>query len=167
MMMTTTCHLHETIKIGGNVLVEAWDVHTHQLLHREIVQNHVPLVGRTLIANMLVGDTALIARPLSHCAIGNGSSAPADTDTQLGNEVYRNVITQKTVANGVVTWKFFVPASVANESTGQDLFEAALMNSSGLVPVPPILSRVTHSKIRKTANISVTYTWIHTFTQST
>jgi hypothetical protein len=154
----------ETIKIGGNVAVDVWDVQTEELLYREIVQNHIPLVGRTLIGAVMIGDTALTGDPPSHIAIGTATSAPADTDTQLGNEVYRNVITQKSVAAGVVTWKFFVPSIAAN---GYTLSEACIFNSSGLVPVPPMLSRVTHTPFLKTANISVTYTWVHTFTQST
>jgi len=121
-------------------------------------------VGRTLIGSVMIGDTALTGNPPSHVAIGTGTSGVADSDTQLGNEVYRNVITQKTVAAGIISWKFFVPSVAAN---GYTLSEACIFNSSGLVPVPPMLSRVTHTPFLKTANISVTYTWIHTFTQST
>ena len=162
--MIETLTIREPITVGGNVLVEAHDVHTGTLLHREVVQNHVPLVGRTLIGAVIIGDTALTGAPPSHIAIGTGTSGVADTDTQLGNEVYRNVITQKSVNAGAVTWKFFVPSITAN---GYNLSEACIFNSSQLVPVMPILSRVTHTPIAKTANISVTYTWVHTFSQST
>ena len=164
MMVELKAAIGETIKTGGNVLIEAHDVLTGKLLHSEVRQNHVPLVGRTLIGAVLIGDTALTGQPPSHVAIGTGTSSPADTDTQLGNEVYRNVITQRSVNAGAVTWKFFVPSITAN---GYNLSEACIFNSSQLVPVMPILSRVTHTPIAKTANISVTYTWVHTFSQST
>lgn len=156
--------IHEPIKMYGNVLIEVRDAFTGKLVSTEVRQNHVPLVGRTLIGAVMIGDTALTGQPPSHVAIGTGSSSPADTDTQLGNEVYRNVITQRSVNAGAVTWKFFVPSVTAN---GYNLSEACIFNSSQLVPVMPMLSRVTHTPIAKTANISVTYTWVHTFTQST
>ena len=162
--MITLVGQQEVIKVGGNVTIDVWDVETGAHLRQEVAQNHVPLVGRTLIGAVMIGDTALTGNPPSHVAIGTGTSAVADTDTQLGNEVYRNVITQKSVAAGVVTWKFFVPSIVAN---GYTLSEACIFNSSGIVPVPPLLSRVTHTPFVKTANVSVTYTWVHTFTQST
>jgi hypothetical protein len=162
-MITSVGH-QDAIKVGGNVTIDVWDVETGAHLRQEVAQNHVPLVGRTLIGAVMIGDTALTGNPPSHVAIGTGTSAVADTDTQLGNEVYRSVITQRSVAAGVVTWKFFVPSIAAN---GYTLSEACIFNSSGIVPVPPLLSRVTHTPFVKTANISVTYTWVHTFTQST
>ena len=162
--MITLVGSHEHIGISGNVLIEAHDVMTGNIVHQEVAQNHVPLVGRTLIGAVMIGDTALTGNPPSHIAIGTATSAPADTDTQLGNEVYRNVITQKSVAAGIVTWKFFVPSVTAN---GYTLSEACIFNSSGLVPMPPMLSRVTHTPFLKTANISVTYTWVHSFAQTT
>jgi hypothetical protein len=164
MMVELKAALQEKITVHGNVLIETHDVRTGKLITSEVRQNHVPLVGRTLIGSVLIGDTALTGQPPSHVAIGTGTSGVADTDTQLGNEVYRNVITQKIVNAGTVTWKFFVPSVTAN---GYNLSEACIFNSSQLVPVMPILSRVTHTPIAKTANISVTYTWVHTFSQST
>ena len=156
--------LSERIKAGGNVVIEGRDAETDALLWREVAQNKVPLVGRSLICAVLAGDTALQSQPPSHVAIGTGSSSPADTDVQLGNEVYRSVITQKSLSASTITWKFFVPSIAAN---GHTLSEACIVNSSSLVPVFPILSRVTYTPFLKTANITVTYTWTHTLSQST
>lgn len=154
----------EAIAQGGNVRVELHDALTGDLVWSDVAQNKVPLVGRNLIRDVLIGDTALTGQPPSHIAIGTGSSSPADTDTQLGNEVYRSVITQKSISASTIIWKFFVPANAAN---GYTLSEACIVNSSGLVPVMPILSRVTHTPFAKTPNITVTYSWTHTISQST
>lgn len=156
--------LRETVKLAGNVLIQAHDARTGALLWEQNPHNKVPLVGRNLVCAVLAGDTALQSQPPSHVAIGTGSSDPADTDTQLGNEVYRSVITQKSLGASAITYKFFVPATAAN---GYTLAEACIVNSSGLVPVMPILSRVTYTPFVKTANITVTYTWSHTISQST
>lgn len=156
--------IQETIHMGGNVLVEIHDAASGALLGSITAQNKVPLVGRNLIRDVLIGDTALTGQPPSHVALGTGTSAPADTDTVLGNEVYRNVITQKSILASTIIWKFFVPSVNAN---GNTLSEACISNSSGQFPVMPILSRVTHTPFLKTPNITVTYTWVHTLSQST
>lgn len=162
--MIVTLERTESLKVAGRVLIEAHDAVTGEQLWRQEASNLVPLVGRNLICAILTGDTALQSQPPSHIAIGTGTSGPADSDVQLGNEVYRNVITQKSLSASSVTWKLFVPSIAAN---GYNLSEAMIVNSSGLVPVMPILSRVTYTPFLKTPNITVTYTWTHTFTQST
>ncbi len=162
--MIVTLEQKETLKQGGNVVIELHAAESGQLIRSFAAQNKVPLVGRNLIAAVLAGDSALQSKPPGFVAIGTGTSGPADTDTQLGNEVYRSVITQKSLSASAITWKFFVPSIAAN---GYTLSEACIVNSSGLVPVFPILSRVTHTPFLKTASITVTYTWTHTISQST
>lgn len=164
MIVELKASLKETIKHDGNVLIQVHDAFTGKLLSEQNPHNKVPLVGRNLICAVLAGDTALQSQPPSHVAIGTGSSSPADTDIQLGNEVYRSVITQRSLSASSITYKFFVPATAAN---GYTLSEACIVNSSGLVPVMPILSRVTYTPFLKTPSITVTYTWSHTISQST
>jgi hypothetical protein len=154
----------EPLRLTGNVLVQVHDAQTGLLQWQTRAHNRVPLVGRNLIRDLLVGDLAVTGRPPSHVAVGTGTVAPVDGDTALGNEVHRNVITQKSVSASTVTWKFFVPATAAN---GFSLSEACIVNSSSTAPVRPILSRVTHTPIAKTASITVTYTWVHTLTETT
>jgi hypothetical protein len=55
-----------------------------------VVENLVPTVGRTVFARRLTGDTTYTGI-ITHGALGSGSTAPTNSDTQLTTEVFRKV----------------------------------------------------------------------------
>jgi rhamnose utilization protein RhaD (predicted bifunctional aldolase and dehydrogenase) len=63
--------------------------------------NIIPTSGRTLIANNLTDATPDNNIRLNKAALGTGTSAPANGDTQLETETYRNDLASRTNADNI------------------------------------------------------------------
>ena len=100
---------------------------------------------------LLAGDAV---DPLSHFAVGTGSTTVVVGDTTLDTEVEREVITQFIDASGTLTVKYYMAESVAN---GNTLAEAGIFNdaSAGDMYCRVLISPT----IVKTSSIAVTFTW--------
>jgi len=139
-----------------NVFIEVRDAVTGHVLRRLRARNSIILAGRNLVRDVLRGA---VTEP-THAAVGTNATAVADGDTALVTEIHRNVLTQRLAGSSKVTWKFFLPSTVAN---GNTLKEAGIFNA---VTAGIMLSRVTFADIIKTTSISITFTWVHTITSS-
>lgn len=65
-----------------------------------IVENVTPTVGRTIIAKAMSGYLSTLADvQVNYVALGTASTAPAITDTQLGTELYRKLISSMSYTN--------------------------------------------------------------------
>lgn len=167
--MTPRCpHCHEIVSVvrGFNEVVgieneaffvEVRDAETGTLLQLEPGHNKIPQAGRNLLRDLLrAADTAL-----THVAVGTGTAAPLDNATALQSEVYRAVITQRIVDSSKLTTKLFIPSSAAN---GNTLSEAMIVNAAS---GGTVFSVVGFGGIAKTSLITVTLTWVHTFSEVT
>jgi len=63
---------------------------------RKVIENILPTVGRTMIANNLVSTTPTNEMIVEYIAVGSDNTAVADGDTTLGTETYRNAVASKT-----------------------------------------------------------------------
>lgn len=90
------------------------------------VQNKVVLAGRSIIANRL-GGTNDYTLNITHGALGTSTTTPADGDTTLGAEIYREAYADADVSqasDGIVIMSFFYSKSS---------FENANVNEFGTV----------------------------------
>jgi hypothetical protein len=73
--------------------------------------NLVVTVGRNVLARLLTGD-ATYSGQINYGALGSSSTAVANTDTQLGTEVYRKLFASHTTdGNNVAYIDFFYAAT--------------------------------------------------------
>ncbi len=134
----------------ANVLIEARNVETGQVIFRDRRHNLAVLAGRNLIRDALAGDPVA---GLSHFAVGTGSTSVTPTDTTLQAEVLRQPIQTKTKDTAKLQIVHYLSSTEAN---GNTLTEAGLFND----PVAGTMyARVTHSGIVKSPAVAITYTW--------
>lgn len=135
-----------------NVTICVLDAQTGRLLHRERGHNLVTVAGRNQIRDLLYAAGA--GTPITHFAIGTGSTAVAAADTALVAEVQREEVSQFTAASQLLTIAYFLPSTDLN---GQTLREAGLFNASAAGTMHA--RYVFATAISKTSSIAVTFTW--------
>ena len=135
-------------KATGKLTVEIKNKQGEVIDIRE-VKNLVVDDGLEYIASRMKDATAT---PMSHMAIGTGSSAAAASDTALGTEAARVALTSTTVTANAVA---YVASFGAGTGTGA-ITEAGILNaaSSGT-----LLCRTVFSVVNKGASDSMTITW--------
>ncbi len=140
----------DTTEIGVILVVDVRDAATGEILETHEEHNLVTLAGRNLVRDLLneASDTGL-----NYFAIGTGTAAAAEGDVALGAEVVRDVFTQRSAADGVLTIAYFLSSATAN---GSDLTEAGLFTLS---TAGTMFARAVHPAITKTSSVTVTYTW--------
>ncbi len=95
--------IEEWRRAGIDIMPLVRELNRRCRVEKVAVQNLLPTVGRTMIANNIFAasgtpdNTPLV----SHIALGTDATAPANGDTTLGTEVYRNVVASKTNASNV------------------------------------------------------------------
>ncbi len=139
------------------------------LLRTEVRRADGALILRSEQPNIITDDGLVHMRGLlgsnvdfmSHMAVGTGATAASSTDSVLDTEVFRNLIARRSPqTTGVVCFQMFIPTSDAN---GFTLREAGIFNAS---TAGDMFSRVVLAPaIVKTVAISVTLTWLFTFTE--
>lgn len=138
-----------------NVLVETFDAETGELLHSQETHNLVVTAGLNLIRDALNGGTI---DPISHFAVGTGSTAVTAGDTELDTEVEREVVTAKTTGSASLVIQYYLASGTAN---GNTLAEAGLFNDA---TAGDMYARVVlGSTIAKTAAVAVSFTWTLTW----
>ena len=148
--------VRESLKVKPNVRILVIDVESGQIVRELTTHNIVTNKGLDAIARR----TALIA-PLEQdlFAIGTGSTAPAVTDTELVNEIYRSGVSSASQGVATSTFNYLLPATVCN---GETLREAAIMDYQGNV-----LARIVHTAQVKSNSLQVLYLWQWTFANVT
>lgn len=141
---------HDSLPLRVNVNIYVHDAQSGELLDAISRHNLVVLAGRNLVRDLLY---IAATNPLSHCAVGTGSTAATANDTALGAEVFRSAITQFIPLSGQLQVKHYLSSTQAN---GNTLTEAGLFNASS---GGTMFARVTYAGIAKTSAISITYVW--------
>lgn len=86
--------------------------HEKAAVAERVVDNLIPTVGRTALAQRLA-NTLTYTGVVNYAAIGSGTTAPADGDTQLGTEVYRQTMSSQTYTNNIASLSVFIAAGTA------------------------------------------------------
>lgn len=85
-----------------NLVATIRDAKTGKIKRTYTYHNIVPTVGRAAIANALTDPTPSPASLLvNYVAVGTGTNVPANGDTKLQTETYRNAVASRTNANNI------------------------------------------------------------------
>lgn len=148
--------LNETLKeLMQDVLADIR--HLNKICRVDVlfVDNLVPTVGRTLIANNLTDATPTNTMLLTHGVLGSSTTAPANGDTQMGTETYRNAIASITNANNIAYATAFFSAT---ETSGTYREAGIVSNGTGSANSGILVSHVAIN-VTKSTSESLTIDW--------
>lgn len=144
-------NFEDTLKMKGELEIVVRDENGN-IKEVKHAKNLVVSVGKTYIASRIVGTSSNI---MSYMAIGTGTSTPTASDTQLGTEAGRVVLSSSSNSANAITYTATFPAGTG---TGA-ITEAAILNAgtSGTM-----LCRTTFPVVNKAAGDSIAVTWVVT-----
>lgn len=124
------------------------------LVSEKIIKNLLPTAGRTIIARWLTGDNTISADDgCNYCSLGTSSTAPSNSDTQLGTETYRKATSSATYASNVAYLSVFYTAS---EVTGTFQECGVHIAGTGTVNTGQLFSRFLTGGIVKASTETLT-----------
>lgn len=122
---------------------------------RVVYENLIPTTGRTVIANNLTASSPTDDPRINRCALGSSTTAPANSDTQLGTETYRNAVASETNASNVAYVTGFFSAT---ETTGTYREAGLFINGSAAANNGKLFSHVAIN-ITKSGTETLTLDW--------
>lgn len=144
------------LKIKINLVATIRDAKTGRIKRVKKYHNLIPTVGRTAIANYLTDSTPSPATlRINYVALGSGTNAPANGDTTLQTEVYRNAVASQTNSNNIAYITGFYNAT---ETTGTYREAGLFIAGTGAADSGTLFSRVAIN-ITKAATESLTLDW--------
>lgn len=124
-------------KIKVNVTATVRDAITGKVKRVQEYHNIVPTVGRAAIAANMTSVSPTPANILvNYCGVGTGTNAPANGDTQLQTEIFRNAVASRTSASNIayITGFFAATEGVATlKEAGLFIAGTATANSGTLL----------------------------------
>jgi len=149
---------NEGLKLTGIWTFTIKDAKTGEVKRVEKYKNIIPTVGRTMIANNLTDTSPDNTMLVSHVALGSGTNVPANGDTTLQTETYRNSVASRTNASNVAYVSGFFSAT---ETSGTYREAAVFSNGTASANSGVLLSRVAIN-ITKSATETLTCDWVLT-----
>lgn len=142
--------IHNGLKISGKVRFIFTDVKTSKREISKWYKNLIPTEGREAIARRL-GNIAEKANEgiVTYGAVGTGTTAPQNSDTQLETELVRKLISSTSYASNVITIRTFFTTSEANGSLKE--FGLFGENASGTQDSGTLFQRVNIDKTKTSA----------------
>ena len=147
--------LNDKIKMTGVYTFTIRDTKTGKIKRTYKYTNLIPTVGRSAIINNIFNVSPTNTLLANYVALGSGTNAPANGDTTLQTEVYRNLVASRSEDNntGYLTGFFN-----AIETTGTYREAGVFMNASATANSGVLLSRVAIN-ITKSSSESLTLDW--------
>ena len=145
-------HKKDLIVPVGMVCLEFFDVITKKY-ERILTKNLVTTAGKAAMADHLRGTTSSNKGIITYCALGTDATAPELTDTVLGTELGRKLISVRSVALNVATFQTFFTISEVNGT----LREAGLFGDDASATVDTG-TLYCHTAINRTKTSSQTLT---------
>ena len=136
-------NINDALKMKGRLQIH---------LNNELVQdvdNLVVTAGKGYVASRIKDASATA---MSHMAIGSGSTASAENDTALANELGTVALTSTTLSGAEVTYVASFPAGTGSGA----VTDAAILIASAS---GSMLCRTVFSVVNKGASDSMTVTW--------
>ncbi len=148
--------LNDSLKLTGEVLVEIHDAKTGKLKSSQLYKNLVVTAAKASIADALRGNQTNGAGQITYCAVGTSVTAPALSDVALVAEIARKLVSIRSAAGAVATFKTFFNQSEANGV----LKEAGLFGglATGTLDSGTLFCR-TNINRTKTTSDTLTLTW--------
>ena len=150
-------NLQEALDPRGRLTVQKTDAR-NSLVETIHVQNSIVLSGRDLIAKLFVKEAI---EPVSHVAVGTGTTPVQAADETLANEVFRKPITPIDPSQHIITTaenkrKVTITADLNFGEANDALTEAGLFNAAS---AGVMYNRVVFPPINKTADFKLTLIW--------
>lgn len=147
--------IKDKVSLKGVYTFTIRDAKTGKIKRQITVENIIPTVGREMLANNLTAASPTNTPRVTHVALGSGTNAPANGDTTLQTETYRNAAASRTnVSNIAYITGFFS----ATETSGTYREVAIFCNGTGSADSGVLLSRVAVN-ITKTTSETLTIDW--------
>ena len=136
----------------GSVHLRLENVVTGKIIE-DLVKNVFVTTGKNAIAQRLSGQDK---GQITYCALGTGTDAPVEADTDLQTEIFRKIISVRSVSGNIATLQTFFNTSEANDTLREaGLFGdgATLTTDSGILFARTAINRT------KTSSDTLTVTW--------
>lgn len=140
----------------GKVQAILRDAKTGRIKYDDLFPNMVVTAGKNSIADALRGTTSNNKGIITYCAVGTDNTAPTESDTTLGSELARKLVSVRTVDGNDALFETFFTTAEGNGTLG----EAGLFgdNASGTTDSGTLFCRVLISRT-KTSNDTLTLRW--------
>lgn len=141
--------------VGAVALILA-DGKTGRIKEVTFVKNLITTAGKNSIAAALQGTTANNQGIITYCAVGTDSTAPAASNTDLGAELFRKLISVRSVTNNAALFQtYFTTSEAIGTLREAGLFgdDASSTPGSGTLFAHVAINRT------KTANDTLTLNW--------
>lgn len=140
---------------SGAVEVVLRDGVTGKIKSVEYYKNTVVTAGKNSMADALRG-TESGKGIITYCALGTNGTASAEANVKLGAELFRKLVSVRSVDGNVATFQTFFTTSEANGT----LLEAGLFGDSATSTTDSgtLFCRVTISRV-KTSSDTLTLSW--------
>jgi|TARA_Y100000310_G_scaffold270565_1_gene284474 hypothetical protein len=148
-------HEKDNLKIKGVLKFTIRDAKTKEIKRVHEYHNLIPTVGRTMLADNLTNTSPDNTPRITHVALGSDATAPANGDTTLGTETYRNAIASQTNADNIAYLTGFFDAT---EVTGTFAEAGIFADGSGAADSGILFSHVAIS-ITKSNTETLTVDW--------
>lgn len=126
-----------------------------RIVGRDVVDNIIPTVGRTMIANNLTNVSPTNVMYIKYAELGTGATAPANGNTALQTSSYRNAIASRTNASNVGYATAFFGAT---ECSGTYAEAGIFSDGTASAGTGILVSRVAIS-VTKSASQTLTIDW--------
>ena len=147
---------NEIIVPRGQILIDLFDGRTGELKERQFYKNLVTTVGKEAMAAALSGITSNNKGIITYCAVGTGITAPALGNTTLQTELFRKLISVRSVTNNTATFQTLFTTGEANgtlREAGLSGDDATGVSGSGTLFCRSAINRA------KTASDTLSFSW--------
>lgn len=141
-------------KVKGTCTLIIRDAKTGEIKSKDVIQNTFVTVGKNSIAAKLRGADG--KGVITYCALGTDATAPDLSDTTLGTEIERKLVSVRSSSGNVATFQTFFTTSEANGS----LREAGLFgdDATDTVDTGTLFSKLAINRT-KTSSDTLTLSW--------
>lgn len=122
----------------------------------DFVENMIVTAGKNSMASALKGTTDNNQGIITYCAVGTSAVAPALGDTALTTEIFRKLVSVRSVSGKVATFQTFFTTSEANGT----LREAGLFGDAATAGASTgtLFSKLAINRV-KSASDTLTMSW--------
>ena len=155
-MYNINMQLKDKIIPAGMVLIELRDAKTGKLKSSDLVKNTFVTAGKNSLAAGIMGTTSNNQGIITYCALGTSAVAPALADTTLTTEIFRKLISVRSVALNVATFQTFFTTAEGNGT----LREAGLFgdNATGVADSGTLFSKLAINRTKSSSD-TLTLSW--------
>jgi hypothetical protein len=159
-------NLSEALDIQGQLTLEKRDPND-QVIEVVKARNSIVLTGRELVAKLFIKEVKDTIKPVSHIAVGTGTTAVNPQDSKLATEIFRKAINpidvgrdlQSVQYNGSTRKKVMITADLELSEAIGGLTEAALFTGGKDDKGAVMYNRVVFPVVSKSNDFKLTLIW--------